>query len=174
MVGKTARSMREYGAPEANFCPAGVYEYPDDELGHQRPELRALQRFRSRCRSSISSGRCPRKSTDGSRQRQRWDLPPRHRADTDGREAGLAARRASGAASLQARQNLPSGSYQGQLRVLAAFHSLIFGWLFRVTTSFVSFLYQVRRERRATLRFFAGRNAIAATARFETLNHTRG
>ena len=32
MVGKTARSLREYGAPEANFCPAGVYEYPDDEL----------------------------------------------------------------------------------------------------------------------------------------------
>ena len=32
MVGKTARSLREFGAPEANFCPAGVYEYPDDEL----------------------------------------------------------------------------------------------------------------------------------------------
>ena len=37
VLGKAARSLKEHGAPEANFCPAGVYEYADDADGD--PEL---------------------------------------------------------------------------------------------------------------------------------------
>jgi electron-transferring-flavoprotein dehydrogenase len=37
VLGKAAKSLKEYGGVETNFCPAGVYEYTDDEDGD--PEL---------------------------------------------------------------------------------------------------------------------------------------
>mmetsp|Transcript_22680 Transcript_22680/g.68061 ORF Transcript_22680/g.68061 Transcript_22680/m.68061 type:complete len:595 (-) Transcript_22680:61-1845(-) len=49
VLGKSAFSLKTFGAPEANFCPAGVYEYAEDEDGDKELVINAQNCVHCKC-----------------------------------------------------------------------------------------------------------------------------
>jgi len=49
VLGKNAFSLKTFGGPEANFCPAGVYEYTEDEDGDKELVINAQNCVHCKC-----------------------------------------------------------------------------------------------------------------------------